>query len=208
MRIILLLVCCFILSNQAHACFVARADHFSAPLDLIERTDSIFLAKAIKAEKIVRTPPPDIKNYSLFERIFLGKSNFKKSGYDVPAKMPEMTMAPGEKNYTVNYTLNILEVIKGEHLENISLKGYDLQEKRHLDFDKHTKEIFWEDPSVGRTYSWPDCQVHYGFQVGETYLIFNSEPYHHKGFELIKDIDKDKWLAYVREKVKEQQGNE
>ena len=80
----------------------------------------------------------------------------------------------------IEYTFNITDPIKGEVRDNeITYKGRPVAHSREIDdFNMHSDQTFWDSNYAGRTSG-----------------------------ELILDED-DKWLAYVREKVKEQPAND
>ena len=118
---------------------------------------------------------------------------------------PEQT---GQSNPhdVVHHDFEILKSLKGENQSEFSLIGGLMEHDRRNHFNHHTEPDFWEDV-YGRSFNMPDCIIHPTFIVGSVYLVFLDQPYHYKSFELIEKHsdpeDRDKWLAYVEEKVSE-----
>ena len=109
----------------------------------------------------------------------------------------------------IEYTFNIIDPIKGEVQDNeITYKGRPVAHSREIyDFKKHSDQTFWNSIYAGRTID--NCFLPIeSFVVGVDYLLIGDlNDNYPKRAELILDKD-DKWLAYVREQVKEQQGND
>lgn len=74
------------------------------------------------------------------------------------------------------------------------------------DAGRHTDPGFWLRGG-GRTMNGSDCAIHPSFEVGATYLVFAAPPYTWRSFERIdapggRPGPEDKWLAYVRNKLR------
>lgn len=184
---ILLTLCLILCCDPAFACFVLPKQQVVPADELINRTNNIVLAKAVKAEFV---PYPQIDPF-----VYNDKG--------------QLTVAPGTEgtHKPINYTFAVIEVLKGDKTEKASVRGQRAQKNYFLSKQTfHQEEEFWKD-NAGRLYNAPDCQIHPSFVLGGIYLLFLDEPYHRKSFELIgymdKHISKDKWLAYVKEKVAE-----
>jgi hypothetical protein len=104
----------------------------------------------------------------------------------------------------VRYTFRTITPLKGTPKDQFQING---RPDSDLDFNNHFDTLFWENPSTGRTLNGPDCDIHPGFSVGHTYLIFLESPYHVKSFERITRTHgardtKDKWLQFVENHIK------
>jgi hypothetical protein len=114
--------------------------------------------------------------------------------------------ALANQNNEVTYRFITIKVLKGKAVEKFEILGHPLLEGDLHNFDHHNSEEFWKEYG-GRVSGHTDCEIHPGFSVGGTYLIFLSKPYHIKSFENIfrangNNKTKDKWLFYVEEKLK------
>lgn len=106
----------------------------------------------------------------------------------------------------VNYTFEVKEILVGESEKKITLQGRPAVFERDIEhYNNHTDEEFWEKHGGRNIYR---CNpVYDGYNVGAEYLLFLrvDDPVgnHVKQNEIIFKKH-DKWLQYVRDKVKEQ----
>lgn len=114
------------------------------------------------------------------------------------------------KSGNVTYSFVVDQAVKGENPKAFTIVGGSLSYPEDLTtFDHHRSERFWKE-DAGRCQHDTDCVIHPAFAVGDTYLIFVDSPYHRKSFERIAMLGKeaatrDRWLAWVENKVKAQQ---
>lgn len=160
---------------------------------------------------VVNYPAKDVHYINDVDTIVLGKvisANILKQDFN----------GYGQHRSNVIYTINVMETIKGNELDLIKLKNYPMMHEAEVShFNNHMDDVFWANDGVGRTPA--SCSIYEpGFSVGLQYLFFiedaeyfygPQEPGYHqiysgpKTSELIMSPN-DKWLQYVREKVKEQ----
>lgn len=109
----------------------------------------------------------------------------------------------------LEYTFIRIDNLRGHTEETFIWVGRPTIFSRDMEnYSDHNDLKFWND-NEGRTPY--NCEVIYNaFAVGADYLLFGGGKDtfgHAKASEIILRKD-DKWLAYVREKVKEQQNND
>jgi hypothetical protein len=108
--------------------------------------------------------------------------------------------------WDVLYTFKTIKQLKGTAQPAFQiLGGAGTGEMSNWRFKEHFDQGFWDD-RAGRVFHDTSCNIHPGFAVGGTYLIFIDQPYHTKSFEMILmtegDADKkDKWLQYVEKRA-------
>ena len=107
------------------------------------------------------------------------------------------------------YSFEIIEVIKGGEIkEDFIVQGRQPFHPREInDYNKHSDQKFWDDKHEGRV---PDnCMLPFvPFTVGSSYLIFKKVDGNFPKDAEVIFYDDDYWLQYVRDKVKEQAGQE
>ncbi len=114
-----------------------------------------------------------------------------------------VTSAKLVENGMVVYKFKVNETIKGAGIDVFSLRGnitFYEHDLRH--FDHHSDPDFWSN-NMSRVYV-TYYEVIPSFVTGGRFLIFVDEPYHARSFERIPSPLTDKWLWYVKKKVKEQ----
>lgn len=84
----------------------------------------------------------------------------------------------------IEYLFKTVKVVKGEVGETFILvdsdSGLAISNENNLDYEGHANKEFWENPAVGRSQSFfdCDCQIHPLFNQGDQYLIFLGQPFH------------------------------
>ncbi|ALK95495.1 hypothetical protein AB595_21050 [Massilia sp. WF1] len=103
---------------------------------------------------------------------------------------------------TVEYRFLVLEQLAGPAQNVFTMVGRAATPAdQDGSFDSHRAPAFWARGG-GRTMNEGDCEIHPGFVVGNTYLVFRGSAPTWRSFEKIDmagsivDHD-DKWLAYV-----------
>lgn len=114
-----------------------------------------------------------------------------------------VTSAKLVDNGEVVYQFKVDEVIKGAGTDAFSIRGNITSYEHDLrHFDHHSDPDFWSD-NMSRVYV-TYYEVIPSFVTGGRFLIFVDEPYHVRSFERIQSPLTDKWLLYVKKKVKDQ----
>ncbi len=105
-----------------------------------------------------------------------------------------------DEPYFSKYTLETVEVIKGKASPFYEFMSYGSKESGS-DFAGHTEKEFWKKP-IGRS-GWPCCVCgpNHAFLSGRNYLYFPDKLGAMKSAEVILKGN-DRWLEYVRSKVK------
>jgi hypothetical protein len=111
-----------------------------------------------------------------------------------------------DKIKDVVYKFELIENIKGNVEKPIIINGYNISNDN--DHNLHAEPKFWEQGWFGSAPISVNCEMMIGFNPDISYLLFLDKPYSVKSFEPILDLKEDKWLQYVRDKVKEQAAND
>lgn len=120
------------------------------------------------------------------------KTLVKRSSDIVLAKV---TNVSEPKDGKAEYTFEVVEAVKGKKSGELVMSGH-APDGDSNDFEGHKDVNFWK-ASSGRARTNPDCSVSASFEVGKQYLLFPSEPFHVKGFELVASAE-DPWLTKVK----------
>ena len=104
----------------------------------------------------------------------------------------------GDGGLPTEFLFETKEVLKGEAPNLFKFHGFSRSENLGAseDFDAHTDPQFWAYSHGNSTITtW--CGVFGIFEIGQTYLIINSDSGHFKGYENIR-TDDDLWLKVIR----------
>ena len=110
-------------------------------------------------------------------------------------------MVSVDKNdFRNTYTLEVVEVLKGNTPENITFSNYG-DESHNNDFDNHNNLEFWVNDDIGRS-QWPCCICgpDHSFEKGVIYLYFPDLLGAIKSAEIVKNKD-DKWYKFVKKRL-------
>ena len=144
--------------------------------------------------------------YSLACRIIPLEKDSQKYILNLIKSTPNIYLAEALSYNTTDedFKFNILEVLKGEKKQEITISGVtvsSLTDKKLIasstrDFNSHQDKNFWSELLLGRTSLTADCRLNPVFEVGQKYLILFKPPFHTKSFELIKS-KQDHWYQFV-----------
>ena len=165
---------------------------------LISRTDNIVFAKLVNAEVMTEKE----RYGDLHDKI----------GKPVPDGVTPLERWTWLTQYNkgnfppIKYTFEALEILKGGKHSKFEILGYSGL-KGDESYESHTNDLFWKKMGGRTSNHFASCVTMPNFDIGYNYLVFVDKPYHRKSFELIVD-EEDKWLQYVRDKVKERAAND
>ena len=188
------------MSAKSFACIpTPRSEPLQTHDELIEQTASILLVKVKFAEltEIPKQPEYEVINHDLPPYgAIIEEIRYKNEKAGEQYERKKWSYKP------VTYGFEVIEVIKGLKPEkDVAILGYAPRQAMQLnDFNFHQEEKFWTEDE-GRTFWEQSCANDPSFSVGEMFLLFMHITSNKKRYELIRSVKKDKWLAYVKEKV-------
>jgi len=115
--------------------------------------------------------------------------------------MVEMSSV-SKSEFTVTYTLNVIEVIKGVSNKQLTFLNLEVNSRsyRQNDFNNHNDPDFWSK-DIGRSkFPCCICGPAHTFKKGNKYLYFPDSLGAFKSAEIIKSSD-DKWYKFVKLRV-------
>lgn len=178
-RVIVVLI--FQIPTVAFACYQLPDYLYASHTELVERTDTIVLARAVDYSMRAKKPSGRALDF--------GKFTFEKV---------RLLKGMSEHTFTVNgYVGRGADTFYEDYQGNLS-PGLDVL---YEDFDAHRLPYFWKHKELGRSTSYGDCNLHGVFVVGETYLLFVGPESHTKGFENVREPE-DLWLKAIEKIVK------
>lgn len=119
-----------------------------------------------------------------------------------PAGVPNSGGRP-----SMEYEFEVQQRLRGFPQPRFVLPGAQGQTRPAPGSNDHSDAGFWERGGA-RLHNDPDCVLRPDFTVGEYYLVFRGKPATWRSFEHIETVDgkpnpNDKWLMFVKEKLKE-----
>ena len=119
----------------------------------------------------------------------------------IPLPIPSFRGRP-----SMEYEFEVHERLLGMNEQRFVLIGASGETRSDSSSTDHSDEAFWQRGG-GRLYNDSDCVLRPDFVVGENYLVFRGMPATWRSFEHIETVlgkpnADDKWLSYVREKLR------